>query len=145
MCGNNGLFYNELPSSSSCFDFRKGQDIYFSKASRPSLLVTVSSSVGNEVPFPVLQSDGGVSLITHFYLVPRLRMGEAVRPLPPLPRMNSWLVWGYFLLLFILSSTSSSSSASPSCRVFTLMFVKQTMPLRNTVLQLFYSYYSWCI
>jgi hypothetical protein len=36
-----------------------------------------------------------------------------------------------------LSSSSSSSSSSPLCRVFILVFLRQTMSLGNTVLQLF--------
>jgi hypothetical protein len=35
-----------------------------------------------------------------------------------------------------------SSSSSPACRVFILIFLRQTMSLDNTMLQLFYSYYS---
>ena len=42
--------------------------------------------------------------------------------------------------IFILSSSSS-----PLCRVFILIFLRQTMSLRNTVLQLFCCYYSWCL
>ena len=48
---------------------------------------------------------------------------------------------GYLLLL----SSSSSSSSSPLCRVFILTFLRQTMSLRNTVLQLFCCYYSRCL
>ena len=48
------------------------------------------------------------------------------------------------LLLLLLSSSSSSSSSSPLCRVFTLIFLRQTMSLGNRVLQLFCCYYSWC-
>ena len=43
------------------------------------------------------------------------------------------------LLLLLLSSSS------PLCRVFTLIFLRQTMSLGNTVLQLFCCYYSWCL
>ena len=39
----------------------------------------------------------------------------------------------------------SSSSSSPLCRVFILIFLRQTMSLGNTVLQLFCCYYSWCL
>ena len=49
------------------------------------------------------------------------------------------------LLLLLLSSSSSSSSSSPLCRVFILIFLRQTMSLENTVLQLFCCYYSWCL
>jgi hypothetical protein len=47
-------------------------------------------------------------------------------------------------LLLLSSSSSSSSSSSPLYRVFILIFVRQTMSLGNTVLQLFCWYYSWC-
>jgi hypothetical protein len=40
-------------------------------------------------------------------------------------------------LLLLLSSSSSSSLVSPLCRVTTLIFLRQTMSLGNTVLQLF--------
>ena len=40
---------------------------------------------------------------------------------------------------------SSSSSSSALCRVFILIFLRQTMSLGNTVLQLFCCYYSWCL
>jgi len=46
--------------------------------------------------------------------------------------------------LLLLSSPSSSSS-SPLCRVFILIFLRQTISLGNTVLQLFCCYYSWCL
>ena len=46
-------------------------------------------------------------------------------------------------LLLLLSSSSSSSS--PLCRVFILIFLRQTVSLRNTVLQLFCCYYSRCL
>jgi len=46
----------------------------------------------------------------------------------------------YSLLLL----SSSSSSVSPLCRVSTLIFLRRTMSLGNTVLQLFWCYYSWC-
>ena len=39
----------------------------------------------------------------------------------------------------------SSSSSSPLCKVFILIFLRQTMSLGNTVLQLFCCYYSWCL
>ena len=42
------------------------------------------------------------------------------------------------------SSSSSSSSSSPLCRVFVFIYLRQTMCLGNTVLQLFCCYYSWC-
>ena len=48
------------------------------------------------------------------------------------------------LLLLLLSSSSSSSSSSsqlsPLCTVFTILYLKQTMFLRYTVLQLFCIY-----
>ena len=40
-------------------------------------------------------------------------------------------------VLHVLLSSSSSSSVSPLCRVSTLIFLRQTMSLGNTVLQLF--------
>ena len=40
---------------------------------------------------------------------------------------------------------SSSSSSSPLCRVFILIFLKQTISLGNTVLQLFCCHSSWCL
>ena len=39
----------------------------------------------------------------------------------------------------------SSSSSSPLCRVFTLIFLRKSTSLGNTVLQLFCCYYSWCL
>ena len=48
----------------------------------------------------------------------------------------------------ISSSSSSSSSPSPSsplCRIFIFIFLRKTMSLANTVLQLFCCYYSWCL
>ena len=44
-----------------------------------------------------------------------------------------------------VSSSSSSPPSSPLCRVFILIFLRQTMSLGNTVLQLFCCYYSWCL
>ena len=37
------------------------------------------------------------------------------------------------------------SSSSPLCRIFVLTFLRQTMSLGNTVLQLFCCYSSWCL
>ena len=45
------------------------------------------------------------------------------------------------LNLLLLSSSSSSSL----CRVFILIFLRQSMSLGNTVLQLFCCYCSWCL
>ena len=62
-----------------------------------------------------------------------------------------YMYWGasyaLLLLLLLLSSSSSSSSlpSSPLCRVFILVFLKQTMSLGNTKLQLFCCFYSWCL
>ena len=42
------------------------------------------------------------------------------------------------LLLLLLSSSS------PLYRIFILIFLRQTMSIANTVLQLFCCYYSWC-
>jgi len=47
------------------------------------------------------------------------------------------------LLLLLLSSSSSPSS--PLCRVFILIFLRHTMSLGNTLLQLFCCYCSWCL
>ena len=50
----------------------------------------------------------------------------------------------YFLLsilLFLLLLLSSSLL----CRVFILIFLRQTVSLGNTVLQLICCYYSWCL
>ena len=55
------------------------------------------------------------------------------------------LLYFNVLLLLLLSSSSSSSSSSPLCRVFILIFLRQTTSLGNTVLQLFCCYYSWCL
>jgi len=55
-----------------------------------------------------------------------------------------WVV-GLLLLLLLSSSSSSPSSLSPLCRVFILIFLRQTLSLGNTVLQLFCCYYSWCL
>ena len=44
---------------------------------------------------------------------------------------------------FLLSSSSSSSSSTPLSRV--LIFLRQTMSLGNTVLELFCCFYSWCL
>jgi len=46
-------------------------------------------------------------------------------------------------LLLLLLSSSSSLSSSPLCRVFIHTFLRQTMSLVNTVLQLFCCYYSY--
>ena len=46
---------------------------------------------------------------------------------------------GVLLLLLLLLSSSSSS---PLCRVFILIFLRQSMSLGNTVLQLFCCFYS---
>jgi len=43
------------------------------------------------------------------------------------------------LLLLLLSPVS------PLCRVSTLIYLRQTMSLGNTVLQLFWCNYSWCV
>ena len=52
-----------------------------------------------------------------------------------------FIIISFVLLLLLL--LSSSSSSSPLCRVFILIFLRQTMSLGNTVLQLFCCYYSW--
>jgi hypothetical protein len=46
----------------------------------------------------------------------------------------------HLLLLLLLSS----SSLSPLCRVFIHIFLRQTMSLRNTMLQLFCRCCLWC-
>jgi hypothetical protein len=50
-----------------------------------------------------------------------------------------------FLLKLLLLLLLLSSSSSPLCRVFILIFLRQTISLGNTVLQLFCCYYSWCL
>ena len=57
------------------------------------------------------------------------------QPLPP----------GDNQLQLLLLLSSSSSSSYPLCRVFILIFLRQTMSLGNTVSQLFCCYYSWCL
>jgi hypothetical protein len=52
------------------------------------------------------------------------------------------IVCDYVLLLLLLSS--SSSSLSPLCRVFIHIFLRQTVSLRNTTLQLFCHCCLWC-
>ena len=47
--------------------------------------------------------------------------------------------------MLLSPSSSSSSSSSPLCGVFIHIFLRQTMSLGNTVLQLFCCYYSWCL
>jgi hypothetical protein len=42
-------------------------------------------------------------------------------------------------------SSSLSSTLSPSCRVFIHIFLRQTMSLGNTLLQLFCCYCLWCL
>ena len=54
---------------------------------------------------------------------------------------TSWLVLGWTLPLLL----STSSSSSPLCRVLILIFLRQTMSLGNTVLQLFCCVHSWCL
>jgi len=61
------------------------------------------------------------------------------------------------LVLWLLSATAEvlrggdllllllSSSSTPLYRVFILIFLRQTVSLGNTVLQLFCCYYSWCL
>jgi hypothetical protein len=48
------------------------------------------------------------------------------------------------LLLLLSSSSSSSSPLSPLWRVFIHIFLKQTMSLRNIMLQPFCRYCLWC-
>jgi hypothetical protein len=47
----------------------------------------------------------------------------------------------YYKLLLL----SLSSSSSPLCRVFIHIFLKQSMSLGNTLLQLFSCYCLWCL
>ena len=56
-----------------------------------------------------------------------------------------WLQIWHLLSPSSSSSSPLSSSSSPLCRVFKLLFLRQTMSLGNTVLQLFCCYYSWCL
>ena len=55
-------------------------------------------------------------------------------------RATDHLQLNILLLLLSLSSTSPLL-----CRVFILIFLRQTMSLGNTVLQLFCCYSSWCL
>ena len=48
-------------------------------------------------------------------------------------------------ITFVLLSSTSSLSSSPLCRVFILIFLRQTTSLCNKVLQLFCCYSSWCL
>ena len=61
----------------------------------------------------------------------------------------NYFIWPIIILLIILllllTSLPSSSSSSPLCRVFILIFLRQSMSLGNTVLQLFWCYYSRCL
>jgi hypothetical protein len=50
------------------------------------------------------------------------------------------ILWRILLLL-----SSSSSLVSPLCRVSTLILLRQTMSLGNTVLQLLWCNCSWCV
>ena len=52
------------------------------------------------------------------------------------------IYWGQTVTILL---SLSSSSSSPLCRLFILIFLRQTMSLGNTVLQLFCCYYSWCL
>jgi hypothetical protein len=49
-------------------------------------------------------------------------------------------IWTLLSVLLLLLS-----SVSPLCRVSTLIFLRQTISLGNTVLQLFWCNYSWCV
>ena len=55
-------------------------------------------------------------------------------------RVTAHLQLNILLLLLLLLSSSS-----PLCRVFILIFLRQTMSLGNTVLQPYCCYYSWCL
>jgi len=55
------------------------------------------------------------------------------------------LLYFYIRTLLLLLLSSSSSSSSPLCRVFILIYLRKTMSLDNTVLQLFCCYFSWCL
>jgi hypothetical protein len=57
----------------------------------------------------------------------------------PSPKARDLLL----LLLLLLLSSSSSSSLSPLCRVFVHIFLRQTISLRITMLQLFCRYCLW--
>ena len=59
--------------------------------------------------------------------------------------LSSGLVSAYFGTLSLLLLLLLLLSSSPLCRVFILIFLRQTMSLGNTVLQLFCCYYSWCV
>ena len=60
-------------------------------------------------------------------------------------RATAHLQLDVLLLLLLLLLSSSSSLSSPLCWVFILIFLRQTISLGNTVLQLFCCYYSWCL
>ena len=66
---------------------------------------------------------------------------------PPPPPHPTVACIGTFpvLLSLLLLLLSSSSSSYTLCRVFILIFLRQTMSLGNTVLQLFCCYSSWCL
>ena len=67
----------------------------------------------------------------------------------PPPKKSIHFSWNFNMrelsLLLLLLLLSSSSSSYPLCRVFILIFLRQTMSLGNTVLQLFCCYYSRCL
>ena len=69
----------------------------------------------------------------------RVYVGDEVRNfrLPGVSQKPIVLTLLLLLLLLLSSSSSSSSSVSTLCRVSTLIFLRQTVSLGNTVLQLF--------
>ena len=67
-----------------------------------------------------------------------MRLGMKVMALVGTTNLSLWSPCEDTFLL-------SSSSSSPLCRVFILLFLRQTMSLGNTMLQLFCCYYSWCL
>jgi hypothetical protein len=62
---------------------------------------------------------------------------RASTPYTPSWRLHSTFTNAKLLLLL--------SSVSPLCRISTLTFLRQTMSLGKSVLQLFWCNYSWCV
>ena len=82
-------------------------------------------------------------MFNHFYFY--ISTSPSMRAMPNMAVFCSSLDFVLSRYIAQLSSSSSSSSWSPLCRVFTLIFRRQTMSLGNAVLQPFCCSYSWCI
>ena len=92
---------------------------------------------GNRVSFPEVKRPGcGVNYPPH--LASRLKKEYSYGSTLHLDLRGLLLGETYLLLLLLLLLSSSS----PLCRVFILIFLRQTMSLGNTVLQLICCYYS---